>query len=148
MRLTCDEDKLYAGREVAALKAVRTKLQKSKGPHHIIEYMDDYRRRSASVQGHDDMFIITRCTSCMHPEQIFTACPHPVACRYLLTRPSCTSSGLLQVSAWFLHVFITSGLSAAQCGLWGHPTGCMSLAITVMSFSQVCGGRAGIQGFP
>ena len=59
MALLCDEDKRYAWREVAALRAVKTKLQKVEGPHHILEYVDHQQQRS-SVPGQHEMILITR----------------------------------------------------------------------------------------
>lgn len=57
MQLTSDLDKCFAVREVAALRAIKTKLQKMKGPHHILEYVDHYhylsmaRMKRSSLQG-------------------------------------------------------------------------------------------------
>ena len=52
-------DKRSHSGEVAALKAVHTKLQKCPGPHHIVEYMDSYRL-PLSKPGPDAAFIVTR----------------------------------------------------------------------------------------
>ena len=53
-------DKRSNSKEVAALKAVHTKLQKCNGPHHIVEYMDSYRL-PLSNPGVDAAYTITRC---------------------------------------------------------------------------------------
>ena len=59
MALLCDEDRRYAWCEVAALKAVKTKLQKVEGPHRILEYVDQQQQHS-SIPGQHEMILITK----------------------------------------------------------------------------------------